>query len=138
MLRLGPKSTLRGADLASMDQWSQRHGRDPRSQKKDGWLDEAEQATLFRWLARNERHHVVSDPVRRGASRQYKLDFGTYQGYRLGQLVQHSMSTNGQSHLLPEAMRPHHDRAATSCGLRATPLTGTFRGTSTSTLLSSH
>ena len=97
MLRLGPKASLRGADLVAMDEWSQRHGRDPRSRKKDGWLDETEQATLFRWLSRNERHHVISDPVRRGASRQYKLDFGAYAGYRLGQLVQHSMSSGGDS-----------------------------------------
>ena len=57
MLRLGPKHSLHGADLASMEEWSQRHGRDPRSQKKDGWLNETEQVTLFRWLARNEKHH---------------------------------------------------------------------------------
>ena len=105
MLRLGPKASLHGADLASMDEWSQRHGRDPRSKKKDGWLDEGEQATLFRWLSRNERHHVISDPVRRGSSKQYKLDFGAYKGYRLGQLVQHSMSTGGSMHLLPAEER---------------------------------
>jgi hypothetical protein len=36
MLRLGPKSSLRGADLAAMDEWSQRHGRARPSVKKKG------------------------------------------------------------------------------------------------------
>ena len=60
MLRLGPMNVLQGVDLASMDEWAQRHGRDPRSKKKDGWLDETEQATLFRWLSSNEKHLVLS------------------------------------------------------------------------------
>ena len=74
-------NVLEGVDLASMDEWAQRHGHDPRSKKKDGWLDETEQATLFRWLSRNEKHLVVSNPARRGAPRAIKLDFG--EGHRL-------------------------------------------------------
>ena len=105
MLRLGPKHVLQGVDLASMDDWSQRHGRDPRSKKKDGWLDETEQATLFRWLSRNEKNLVVSNPARRGAPRAFTLDFGMYQGYRLGQLVAHSIKSCGRTHLLPAAGR---------------------------------
>jgi hypothetical protein len=88
MLRLGPMNVLHGVDLASMDEWAQRHGRDPRSKKKDGWLDETEQATLFRWLSCNEKHLVVSNSARRGAPRAFQLDFGAYEGHRLEQLVQ--------------------------------------------------
>ena len=87
MLRLGPMNVLHGVDLASMDEWAQRHGRDPRSKKKDGWLDETEQATLFRWLSSNEKHLVVSKAARRGAPRAFQLDFGAYEGHRLEQLV---------------------------------------------------
>ena len=58
--------------LASMDEWAQRHGRDPHSKKKDGWLDETEQATLFRWLSSNEKHLVVSNAARRGAPRAFQ------------------------------------------------------------------
>ena len=72
MLRLGPMNVLHGVDLASMDEWAQRHGRDPRSKKKDGWLDETEQATLFRWLSSNEKHLVVSNAARRGAPRAFQ------------------------------------------------------------------
>ena len=39
--------------------------RDPRSKKKDGWLDETEQATLFCWLSSNEKHLGVSNSARR-------------------------------------------------------------------------
>jgi len=103
MLRLGPKHSLRGADLAAMDTWSQRHGRDPRSRRKDGWLDESEQVTLFRWLSRNESCFVTSERVRRGLPKAYKLDFGGYAGYTLGQLVAHS--SRGGGHLLPASER---------------------------------
>ena len=47
MLRLGPKSELRGANLTSMDEWAQPHGRDPRSKRKDDWLDETEQVMVY-------------------------------------------------------------------------------------------
>ena len=105
MLRLGPMNVLHGVDLASMDEWAQRHGRDPRSKKKDGWLDETEQATLFRWLSCNEKHLVVSNSARRGAPRAFQLDFGAYEGHRLEQLVQHSIQSGGRTHLLPVAKR---------------------------------
>jgi hypothetical protein len=79
--------------------------RDPRSKKKDGWLDETEQATLFRWLSCNEKHLVVSNSARRGAPRAFQLDFGAYEGHRLEQLVQHSIQSGGRTHLLPAAKR---------------------------------
>jgi|TARA_B110000046_G_scaffold114685_1_gene121855 hypothetical protein len=40
--------------------------------------------------------------VRQGASKRHTLDFGAYSGFRLGQLVQHSLLSSGQSHLLPQ------------------------------------
>ena len=106
MLRLGPMNVLHGVDLASMDEWAQRHGRDPRSKKKDGWLDETEQATLFRWLSSNEKHLVVSNSARRGAPRAFQLDFGAYEGHRLEQLVRHSIQSGGRTHLLLAAPGP--------------------------------
>ena len=81
MLRLGPMNVLHGVDLASMDEWAQRHGRDPRSKKKDGWLDETEQATLFRWLSSNEKHLVVSNSARRGAPRAFQLGLSSSCGW---------------------------------------------------------
>ena len=50
MLRLEPQEQLRqrgGVDWAAMEDWAERHGRDPRSQRKDGSLNEAEQTTLL-------------------------------------------------------------------------------------------
>ena len=46
MLRLEPQEQLRkrgGADWLAMEEWAERHGKDPRSQRnrKDGSFDEA-------------------------------------------------------------------------------------------------
>ena len=69
MLRLEPQEQLRqrgGADWAAMEEWAQRHGRDPRSQKQDGQPDELEQTTLLNWMARNASRFYQPVEVRRG------------------------------------------------------------------------
>jgi len=48
MIRMPPQEELRkrgGADWAGMEEWAQRHGKDPRSQR-DGPLTQEEQLTL--------------------------------------------------------------------------------------------
>ena len=42
MLRLLPRSSLSGANLAARDTWSQQHGRDPRSKKQTAAEEEEE------------------------------------------------------------------------------------------------
>ena len=79
MLRLPPQGELRkagGADWVAMEAWAERHGRDPRSQRKDGALDEMEQLTLLNWVRRNSARFVEPNGAARGAPSSFKLDFG--------------------------------------------------------------
>jgi len=101
MLRLEPQEQLRqrgGADWLAMQAWAERHGRDPRSQKKDGSLDEAAQQTLLSWVVRNAARFHMPVGARRGRGAGYKLDFGAYQGYSLLELIAHA--NKGGGHLL--------------------------------------
>ena len=101
MLRLEPQEQLRqrgGADWLAMEAWAERHGRDPRSQKKDGSLDEAAQQTLLNWVVRNAARFHMPIGVRRGRNAPYLLDFGAYQGYSLLKLIAHA--NKGGGHLL--------------------------------------
>ena len=84
MLRLPPQEELRqrgGADWHSMETWAERHGRDPRSQRKDGWLDEQQQLTLLQWARCNTAYFAQAQYARRGTPSLYKLDFDAYSGY---------------------------------------------------------
>jgi hypothetical protein len=101
MLRLEPQEQLRqrgGADWLAMEAWAEKHGRDPRSQKKDGSLDEAAQQTLLRWVVRNAARFHMPAGARRGRTAAYVLDFGAYQGYSLLKLIAHA--NKGGGHLL--------------------------------------
>ena len=103
MLRLPPQEALRqsgGADWAAMEEWAERHGRDPRSQKKDGPLDEQQQLTLLHWVSRNAARFVEPSCARRGAPSEYTLDFGLYAGKKLLALVKHA-NAHMTVHLLP-------------------------------------
>ena len=104
MLRLEPQEQLRqrgGADWAAMETWAERHGKDPRSKRSDGSLDETQQMTLLRWVARNTARFYEPVGVRRGAPAEYTLDFGAYSGYSIRTLIRHANSASARAHLLP-------------------------------------
>ena len=106
MLRLPPQEALRragGADWASMEEWAERHGRDPRSQKKTGGLCEMEQLTLLRFVSKNAARFRDPANAARGAPSEYTLDFGAYEGCTLLQLVRHANSPSSGRHLLSNA-----------------------------------
>ena len=75
MIRMPPQEQLRktgGADWAAMEEWAQRHGRDPRS-GKDGPLTDTEQQTLLRWFSRNISRFAEPTGARRGAPVDAKI-----------------------------------------------------------------
>ena len=106
MIRLPPKAELRaagGADWAAMEDWAQRHGRDPRSQK-DGALSQDEQHTLLRWFSRNSSRFVETLGAPRGRPKDWKigdtLPHSAYAQFTIRKLVEHARATN--AHLLPQ------------------------------------
>ena len=103
MLRLEPQEQLRrrgGADWAAMESWAEIHGKDPRSQRKDGMLNEAEQVTMLHWISRNVSR-FVAPAARRGAPATTRLGFGIYADYTVGQLCAHTNTPGkGGTHLL--------------------------------------
>ena len=104
MLRLEPQEELRrrgGADWAAMETWAELHGKDPRSQRKDGILDETQQVTMLRWISRNVAR-FVAPAGRRGAPAVTRIGFGIYADYTVGQLCGHCNTPGkGGTHLLP-------------------------------------
>ena len=106
MLRLEPQEDLRrrgGADWTAMETWAELHGKDPRSQRKDGLLDETQQVTMLRWISRNVAR-FVAPAGRRGAPAVTRLGFGIYADYTVGSLCCHvNTPGKGGTHLLPPA-----------------------------------
>ena len=106
MLRFEPQEELRrkgGADWAAMETLAELHGKDPRSQRKDGLLDETQQLTMLRWISRNVTR-FVAPAGRRGAPAVTRLGFGIYADYTVGQLCCHCNTPGkGGTHLLPPA-----------------------------------
>ena len=107
MLRMPPQEELRqrgGADLAAMEEWAERHGRDPRSKKKDG--EGLEQQTLLAWARRNVARFVEPSGARRGRPSSFKLDFGVYKGYTVFELAEHAAASEAHIIAAPAVATP--------------------------------
>ena len=90
MLRLGPPSSLQGADKASRAAWSQLYGRDVRSKKQTAAQKEYTQ-TLLTWARANMTDALEPSAVRRGRVTAWTIDFGcTWEGYTPAQLCRGS------------------------------------------------
>ena len=87
MLRLSPRSSLSGANLAARDAWSQLHGRDPRSQKETAAEKQSKQ-TLLAWARTNMAGALGPAAARRGRAASWNINFGTmWRGYSPRQLA---------------------------------------------------
>jgi hypothetical protein len=107
MLRLSPRSSLRGPDLAARDAWSQLHGRDPRSRKETAAEQKSKQ-TLLLWARTNMAGALVPSMARRGRVSSWTIDFGgTWNGYSPRQLtLAASPSSASRSSLPPSTVPP--------------------------------
>ena len=75
MLRMGPRTSLSGTNLAARDAWSQLHARDPRSKKQTAAQKLAQQ-TLLQWARSNMSNALAPATVRSGRVAEFKIDFG--------------------------------------------------------------
>ena len=92
MIRLPPMKELEthgsAVDKAAMAAWAERHGQ--RGGSKKSTLDEHEQQTLLRWVERNQSRFVHTEAVRRGCFREYRLEFGAYDGCSVREMLSHA------------------------------------------------